>query len=140
MPSSSSRYPEHAPPASCQDGDLPRTVNLMGGAYPARSEHSAVRMRKGVRGGGALGAEDEGQLALGLEAALGQAKRGARLVEVERAEHVLLEVAVLAADGLRLRHRGHGYRAATPGPPTNPQNGAFSYRCNLQGIRGHARS
>jgi len=29
VPSSSTRYPLHAPPASCHDGDLPRTVTLI---------------------------------------------------------------------------------------------------------------
>src|SRR5437763_1070894 len=28
VPSSSTRYPLHAPPASCHDGDLPKTVTL----------------------------------------------------------------------------------------------------------------
>src|ERR687896_302761 len=100
----------------------------------------SVRLGERVRGRGALGAEDEGQLPLGFEAALRGAEGRARLVEVERAEHVLAEVAVLAADGLRLRHRGHRERAGPPGPAPNPQNGTFSYPCNLQGIPGHARS
>ena len=57
----------------------------------------------------------------------------AGLVEVERAEHVLVEVAVLAAGGLRLRHVRHPTRPGRRSPGPNPQNGRFSVCRNFQG-------
>src|SRR4051794_13331295 len=125
---SSSRYPEHAPPASCQEGDLPRTVSRILRLYPESAVapnrwapvgaegRSGVRLRKRVRGRRALGPEDKRRLALGGQAALGGAEGRAGFVEVERAEHVLVKKAVLAARWLRLGHVGHPTRLA-PRPP-----------------------
>src|SRR4051812_32651043 len=89
---SSSRYPEHAPPASCQEGDLPNTLSLIfTGAYPAL----CVGLREGVCRGDPLGAEHEGKLALGSEVPLGGAEGRAGLWQVECAELVLVKEAVL---------------------------------------------
>src|SRR4051794_17319998 len=96
---SSSRYPEHAPPASCQEGDLPSTLSLIiERAYPALG----LGLRERVRGGHALGPEHEGQLALGRQVALRWPESGARLRQVQGAKVVLVEEAVLARDPLRL--------------------------------------
>src|SRR5215213_3257356 len=89
------------------------------------------RLRKCVRRGRPLGAEDEGELPLRSEVALGRPERGARLAEVERAQHVLLEVAVLAAGGLRLRHGSNQITSRPSAPP-------LVFR-SLQGRRGKPR-
>ena len=60
--------------------------------------------------------------------------RSCRLVEVERAEHVLVEVAVLAAGGLRLRHR-----TSTQQPPDRgSRHPPFSGLCRV--VRGRPAS
>src|SRR3954453_16272486 len=60
-------------------------------------------LRKGIGRVGPLGAEDERELALGAQAALGRPEGRARLPEVQRAEAVRPEKAVLACHALRLR-------------------------------------
>src|SRR5205823_3887560 len=59
-----------------------------------------TRLRKRVRRPRPLGPEDERQLAFGLEVAFGRPVGRAGLLELQRAEHVLLEVAVLATHAL----------------------------------------
>src|SRR6266550_1905726 len=116
------RYPEQAPSASCQDGLFPSTVRriwrdsipLKGGmdedSRPARAYlrtpgsrilctllgagHGCGRER--VRGARALGAEDERELLLGAQSLVRRAERGTGLSEFQGAEHVALEVAVIA--------------------------------------------
>src|SRR5215210_8526304 len=98
------RYPEHAPPASCHEGDLPSTVILMDRSLTGlRQAKLASRFREGVGRRRALGPEHERQLALGRETSLRRPECGTRLAQVHRAKHVLVEVAVFAARGLRLR-------------------------------------
>src|SRR5215207_2952682 len=78
----------------------------MSGSLPPRCLNSlGVRLGERVCRRRPLGPEDERELALRCQPALGGTERRAGLAEVERAEHVLVEVAVLTARGLRLRHR-----------------------------------
>src|SRR5689334_5939688 len=97
------RYPEHAPSASCHDGDLPSTVSRIHGSLSMVNGLSS-RLREGVCGRGALGAKDEGQLTLGREVAFGVAERGARPVQLQGTEVVLLEEAVVTAEIASLGH------------------------------------
>ena len=69
------RYPEHAPPASCQAGDFPSTVSCMSRTHIPRTgarRSPSTRLREGVGGPCALGPEGEGELLLGRQAALGR--------------------------------------------------------------------
>src|SRR3954467_1636982 len=75
---------------------------------PAPSE-ARTGLRERVRGAGALGAEHEGQLTLRLQPTIGGSVGGARRLELERAQHVLPEVAALALQAL-LPLRPHSLR------------------------------
>ena len=85
---------------------MPRTVSRIVRLYRRES----APMQSGAMGSGcgkayaarrALGAEGERQLALGREVALGRPEGRAGLVEVQRAQHVLVEEALLARHALR---------------------------------------
>src|SRR4051812_24676993 len=99
-------YPEHAPPASCQDGDFPKIVSRIAGAcYPRGELQTRAWLWKCIRRGRPRCAEHERELALRPEPVLGRAVRRARRVEAQSTEPLLLEVAVLALDALRRRRR-----------------------------------
>src|SRR5947209_5991825 len=70
----------------------------------ARSGGCLLRLREGVDGARALRTEDERELPLGLETAIGWPVGRARLPEIQSAEHVLAEVAIRAGRRLRLSH------------------------------------
>src|SRR4051812_22537307 len=74
------------------------TLTGSGSPLPA-----SLRLRERVRRVRALRAEHERQLPLRPQAALSGAERGARLAEIQCAQHVLSEVAVLARDASLLR-------------------------------------
>src|SRR5437764_1231216 len=81
----------------------PSSVRRRPGDYPPATRWLLQGRRgEGVSRARALHAEDERELALGGEAALGGAEGRAGLREVQRAEHVLAEEAVLAGHRLRL--------------------------------------
>src|SRR5439155_19372102 len=63
-----------------------------------------LRRREGVDGAAPLRPEDEGELPFGTQPAVRGPVGGAGLAEVQRAEHVLPEEAVIARGTLRLRH------------------------------------
>src|SRR4051795_11819894 len=65
-----------------------------------RGPRSLLRRRKRVGATRALRAEHESELLLGREVALGGSVGGAWLLQLQRAQHVLVEVAVLARHAL----------------------------------------
>src|ERR671923_1097393 len=98
-PSLSIRYPLHAPPASCQAGDFPRTVSSTRWSLRVKRRLLLSRRKLPRRLAPALLAEHEPHLARRAEplGAVG-AERRAGLVECERAQPVPAEEAVVARD------------------------------------------
>src|SRR3954469_5007632 len=107
------------------NGTLPRVALAVGG-LPA-----GFRLRECVGGVLALRPEDEGELPLGLQPALRRAECRAGFTEVQRAQHVLPEVAVVARDALLLcRHE--------PRESPSPSFLRRSRSCNISSPRARA--
>src|SRR4051794_10550978 len=102
-------------------------------AFTAHYQGSGRGLREGVCGGGPLGAEDEGQLPLWREVAIGRPKRRAGAVQLERAEVVLHEKAVVA---VRLASRRHVTDLPHFAPGSHARNSQIRHFCFTRSLQG----